>query len=67
MGMAHMLGRVNSVILLTLVYYLVITPTALVMRWRGRDPLQLKRDANRLTYRLPSPPDTDKDRIRRPF
>lgn len=67
MGVAHVLGRVNSIILLTLVYYLVITPTALVMRWRGRDYLQLRGDPNRLTYRLPSPPDMDKDRIRRPF
>jgi hypothetical protein len=67
MRVAHVLGRINGMIVLTLVYYLVITPTAIVMRWRRRDYLKLNRDVHRQTYRLPTPPDTDKDRIRRPF
>ena len=39
---AHFIGRVNTQIILTLLYYLVFTPYGLVMRLFGRDPLQRK-------------------------
>jgi len=39
---AHFIGRVNTQIILTLIYYLVFTPYGLVMRLFGRDPLQRK-------------------------
>ena len=38
-----MLGAINSRVLLTLVYYLVLTPIALLYRLTHRDPLSLKR------------------------
>ena len=40
MRFAVMLGHVNSRILLTLVYYLVVTPYGVVTRLVGRDPLR---------------------------
>ena len=40
MRFAVLLGHVNSRILLTLVYYLVVTPYGVVTRLVGRDPLR---------------------------
>lgn len=37
---AHFIGRVNTQVILTLLYYLVFTPYGMVMRLFGRDPLQ---------------------------
>ena len=41
--LAHLLGLVNTGLLLALVFFLVITPVALLFRLRGRDALRLKR------------------------
>ncbi len=38
----HFIGKVNTQIILTLLYYLVFTPYALVMRLFGRDSMQRK-------------------------
>ena len=43
LGLSAVLGAINSKILLTLVYYLVLTPIALLYRLTHRDPLSLKR------------------------
>jgi hypothetical protein len=40
MRFAVLLGHVNSRVLLTLVYYLVVTPYGVVTRLLGRDPLR---------------------------
>ncbi|MET0647883.1 MAG: SxtJ family membrane protein [Pyrinomonadaceae bacterium] len=40
MRFAGVLGHVNSRVLLTLVYYLVVTPYGVVTRLVGRDPLR---------------------------
>lgn len=40
MGFAVLLGHVNSRVLLTLMYYLAITPYGIVSRLAGRDPLR---------------------------
>ena len=40
MRLAVLLGHVNSRVLLTLVYYLVVTPNGVVTRLVGRDPLR---------------------------
>jgi hypothetical protein len=39
MGIAGVLGYINSRILLTILYYLLFTPYGLVSRLVGRDPL----------------------------
>ena len=39
---AHFIGRVNTQIILTLIYYLVFTPYGLVMRLFGRDSMHRK-------------------------
>ena len=46
MAFAERLARVTNTVLLTLVFGLVITPTALLMRLAGRDRLGLRRTAD---------------------
>jgi hypothetical protein len=42
--------RVTGPVVLALVYFIVITPTALLLRARGRDPLRLRRDPRASSY-----------------
>jgi Saxitoxin biosynthesis operon protein SxtJ len=48
--MAEILGRVNTRILLTLVFFLILTPIALLYRRFTNNPLQLKREPGGGTY-----------------
>ena len=45
-----LLHRVTGPIVLALVYFLVLTPTAIVLRLAGRDPLRLRRDPKAASY-----------------
>ncbi len=59
MGVAHALGWFNTRLILGLVHFLVITPTGLVMRLVGRDPMD-RRLMDRQSYwvtRPKHPPD----------
>jgi hypothetical protein len=47
---AHFLGRVVTTIILTLAYYLVITPAALIKRFFGGLPLPIKPDKDCPSY-----------------
>ena len=47
---AHFLGRVVNTVTLTLAYYLVITPAALIKRLFGGSPLPIKPDKDCLSY-----------------
>lgn len=47
---AHFLGRVVTTFILTLTYYLVITPAALIKRIFGGTPLPIKPDKNVSSY-----------------
>jgi uncharacterized membrane protein HdeD (DUF308 family) len=49
MGFAGILGYINSRILLTVLYYLVMTPYGFMSRLVGRDPL-MRRGAAQETY-----------------
>ncbi|HZC25173.1 MAG TPA: hypothetical protein VE866_17685, partial [Candidatus Binatia bacterium] len=40
---AFPIGWVVTLVALLLMFYLIVTPMALVFRWRGRDELRLKR------------------------
>lgn len=42
MGLAGLLGWINSRILLSLVFFLMVTPLALVLRALGKNPLDLR-------------------------
>jgi hypothetical protein len=47
---AHFIGRVVTTLILTLAYYLVITPAALIKRVFGGRPLPLKPEKNVSSY-----------------
>lgn len=43
--LAEVLGRVVPVLLLSLLFFLLLLPLALLSRWGGKDPLLLKKPA----------------------
>lgn len=53
----HVLGIINTYILLTLFYFVILTPLSLVMRLFGKDILKLKRNKQE-TYWEPAAPKT---------
>jgi len=42
-GLSHLLGNVVSKVILTLIFYLLVTPIGLIRRWSRADSLQLKK------------------------
>jgi hypothetical protein len=59
---AFPIGWVVTQLVLALMFYLVLTPLALVFRWRGRDALQLRRPPGRTSFWITRgpPPDAGK-------
>ena len=47
---AHFLGKIFTMLILTLAYYMVITPSALIKRLFGGRPLPVKPDKGALSY-----------------
>ena len=66
MRFALILSRITTPLIMGLVYCLVITPTAFIMRAMGRDPMTRRFDKNASTYRTPSKK-APKDQMERPF
>jgi hypothetical protein len=56
MALGHALGWINSRILLSLVFYLVVTPIGLAIRLFGRDPMRRGFDRKAQSYRIPREP-----------
>lgn len=42
-GLSHVMGQVVSKILLSLAFFLIVTPIGLIRRWMGADAMQLKK------------------------
>ncbi len=66
MKFGHFMGRVNSAIILSVVFFLIFTPVALFMRLIGRDVLHRRLDPDAESYRVPSRPLNMKN-FERPF
>jgi hypothetical protein len=66
MKLAHVLGWINTRILLSLVFFLIFLPVALIMRLMGKDPMRRKLDSTEKSYRVESktPP---QNHMERPF
>jgi len=60
------LGWINSRIILTILFFLVILPMGLLMRALGRDPIARKLDPGASSYRVPSRART-RESMERPF
>lgn len=52
-AVGHVLGKINTKILLGIVFFGIVTPTAVVIRALKRDPLRRTCDPNLDTYRVP--------------
>jgi len=52
-AIGRLLGKVVNPVVTGLLFYLVFTPAAIVLRWMGRDLLRLARDADAQTYWIP--------------
>ena len=50
LGLGVVLQRIVSPVMMAVIYFGVITPTGLVMRLTGHDPLRLRRDADAASY-----------------
>jgi hypothetical protein len=62
------LHRVVSPIVLGVMFFLVVTPIGLVMRWFGKDPLRLKFDRTAESYWIPrEPPGPAPDSLKNQF
>jgi hypothetical protein len=66
MKLAHVLGWINTRILLSLVFFLILSPIALILRLLGKDPMHRKFDPAEQSYRVESktPPE---NHMERPF
>lgn len=52
MKVGHVLGSINTKIILGIIYYLLITPMGLVMRLLGKDPMHRVLTQDTDTYRI---------------
>lgn len=65
---SHLLSRLMTPLVLAVVFYLALTPTALLLRLFGKRPLQLGRDAHARSYWLPRrPPGPEPESMRKQF
>jgi saxitoxin biosynthesis operon SxtJ-like protein len=53
MALGHVLGWINTRVVLGLIFFGLITPMAIAFRLGGRDPMQRTFDRNASTYRVP--------------
>ena len=66
MMVGQVLGWINTRIILGLLFFVVFTPTALIMRLLGKDPMRSRLEAPDGSYRIPSSPKSS-DHLERPF
>ena len=66
MKVGHVLGWVNTRIILGILFYAIILPMGLIMRLFGKDPMARKYDRSATSYRVKSISET-KDRLEKPF
>jgi hypothetical protein len=66
MKFAHILGWINTRILLGVVFFAVVSPMGLVLRLFGNDPMARKLSPGVLSYRVQSKQPAN-DKLERPF
>lgn len=67
MAIGHILGWINSRIILSLIFFLIFTPIGLVRRLLGRDSLSLRAGEKSNTYRQVSSNPSDISQMESPF
>ena len=66
MKIGHVIGWVNTRIILGVLFYVLVLPMGLIMRLFGKDPMARKTDRSALSYRVTSVSEP-KDRLEKPF
>ncbi len=66
MKIGHMLGWVNTRVILGIFFYVLLTPMGLVMRLFRADPMRRNRDRRAKSYRIERPP-RSADHLRHQF
>ena len=56
MALGHIMGWINTRIILGVVFYLVVTPIGLIRRALGKDPMGKKIESDLKTYRITRTP-----------
>lgn len=67
MAVGYLFGYVFSPVVTALIFYLVVTPIALLFRIAGKDNLHLKRDTSSESYLIDHPDISDPEQFRRQF
>ena len=67
MKLAHLLGMVMTRVILTMTFYLVITPMGLLVRLLGKDLLKMKFDRRAASYWVPVDPQGPCGRADKPY
>lgn len=62
-----LLGRIVSPIILGIIFFLLITPTAIVMRFVGRDELRIKKRLSKSYWIKRVPPGPDPESFKNQF
>ena len=63
-----LLSKVVSPVVLMILFYATVTPIGILMRWAGKDPLRLRRDAAAASYWIPrEPPGPAPDSMKQQF
>jgi len=66
MKLGHVLGKINSTLILGVLFFLVFLPLGVVMRLLGKEPMARGFDATVSSYRVSSHP-VDRQQIERPY
>lgn len=67
MKLGHLLGWINTRIILGLIYFIVITPMGILMRLCGKDPMERLFDKQLVSYRKPIATPSDPQHMEKPF
>jgi len=67
MKIAHALGYVMTRLLLTITFYIMITPIGIVMKILGKDPLRMRFDKEADSYWISVDPDGTTGRVDKPY
>ncbi|MDX9875158.1 MAG: SxtJ family membrane protein [Spongiibacteraceae bacterium] len=66
MKFGEVMGRINTFIILSVLFYLMVTPIGWLMRLFGKDPMRRQLDAAQQSYRVPST-GHDKAHMEKPY
>ncbi|MGR9073566.1 MAG: SxtJ family membrane protein [Gammaproteobacteria bacterium] len=66
MWIGHVLGWINTRIIMAILFYLLILPMGLLLRLFGKDPMKKRLDKSKSSYRIPSD-NPENNHIERPY